>query len=471
MTALMMATVTNRLIIKSGRLINLLFLFIIFNCSKASEHSTRSAVIKKNVTQHDKVKSDSLEITLKNIPAKTDVSLIYNDKNLNTAYINFENKSNNNQSITKKISKVTDFNYTLRYRSFSTINNKLQTHYHDYFVDRATQKIELIFNDKNGDIELKNHDGNVLIYDDIYNSYQEITSRKNRIKPAEKILQIEKLHSDYQKKFNDVARISINDLVFYSQLSLLSPNDKKIENYLENISSPLWSNDLLGLVSQYLKTKKENIYQLNLNKSKNDIYNDLIELGVGWHLQQYKEQKYASYNKNVEWFKNTPYYSKNKETLDKVLQTDNKQKSIKDDLLSFDIYKEDKVTKLESAISGQKSEYYLLDFWATWCAPCLQNIEAIHSMDLPQGLEIISISMDRTSNREKWAKKSEDFKLANSYLFVESQNNKNIIKKISLNQLPRYILIDKNFNVLNPNLPTPQEADFLKELKIYIKKQ
>ena len=112
----------------------------------------------------------------------------------------------------------------------------------------------------------------------------------------------------------------------------------------------------------------------------------------------------------------------------------------------------------------------LVSFWATWCVPCLQNIEAIHNMDLPANLEIIYISMDRTKDREKWSKKSHDFNLSNSYLFAETQNNKAIITKIGLNQLPRYILVDKDFNILNPNLATPQETDFLKELEMYINK-
>ena len=55
------------------------------------------------------------------------------------------------------------------------------------------------------------------------------------------------------------------------------------------------------------------------------------------------------------------------------------------------------------------------------------------------------------------------------YLIIENENNKNIIKEIQLNQLPRYILVDKNFNILDANMITPQEGDFLKNLKSYIK--
>jgi hypothetical protein len=90
-------------------------------------------------------------------------------------------------------------------------------------------------------------------------------------------------------------------------------------------------------------------------------------------------------------------------------------------------------------------------------------------MELPKNLETIYISMDKAKDREKWLTKSSELNLNNSFLITENQNNKNIIKEIQLNQLPRYILVDKNFNIIDINMITPQEGDFLKNLKSYIK--
>ncbi|MCI3937697.1 TlpA family protein disulfide reductase [Chryseobacterium aahli] len=456
--------------INSSRFLYLLFLCSIFNCSNTSEKQ----IIKNNAIHKDTlstkiVKNDSLQITVKNIAPETTVSFIYNDVDFNSKYVNFENKSDTNSTITKKVLKTTNFDYTFLYRTFTMIDNKLQTYYHDYFINKSVQQIEFLFDNKNGNVELQNHDGIVIKYDNITNGYQQITKKTNKFTPSQKIQKIENLHIAYQKKFTDTEQLSINDLVFYKQLSLLSPKDKRIEDYLIKIKEPIWSTDLLGIVYQYIQAEKENIYSLNLNKNKNELFNNLIEIGISNHLQQYKDKKYANYDKNVDWFKNTDYYKSNKIELEKLLVTDEKSNSIKNELLSFDLYSDNKVVKLENILSNHNSKYYLLDFWATWCIPCLQNIEAMHNMDLPKDLELIYISMDRTKDKEKWIKKAQNLHLSNSYLFAETLNNKNIIKRVNLNQLPRYILIDKNYNIINPNLATPQEADFLKELKIYMK--
>ena len=78
--------------------------------------------------------------------------------------------------------------------------------------------------------------------------------------------------------------------------------------------------------------------------------------------------------------------------------------------------------------------------------------------------------MDKTTDREKWLLKSTELNLKNSYLFVESASNKEFIHEINLNLLPRYILIDNDYNVLDLNMISPSEGDFQTEIERLIKK-
>jgi thiol-disulfide isomerase/thioredoxin len=47
-------------------------------------------------------------------------------------------------------------------------------------------------------------------------------------------------------------------------------------------------------------------------------------------------------------------------------------------------------------------KYILLDFWATWCKPCIENIQYLQSLEreLDQlGVEIIMVAIDDTHER------------------------------------------------------------------------
>jgi thiol-disulfide isomerase/thioredoxin len=98
--------------------------------------------------------------------------------------------------------------------------------------------------------------------------------------------------------------------------------------------------------------------------------------------------------------------------------------------------------KSELLIGGKSDKVYLINFWATWCAPCkeeMPQLETFYQKYKSQGLEVIAISMDdpkKIENAKEYGKQ---------FSFVISHMSKANVKELGrLWRLPSTFLIDKN---------------------------
>ena len=126
----------------------------------------------------------------------------------------------------------------------------------------------------------------------------------------------------------------------------------------------------------------------------------------------------------------------------------------------------------KTSIESLKGKYVYIDVWATWCGPCLQEVTFLQKVEEQyqgKNIEFVSISVDNIKDREKWSNLVHKKQLGGIQLLADKEFNSEFIKQYSILQIPRFILIDPNGNIVNSNAPRPSETeliDLFNELKI-----
>jgi len=117
------------------------------------------------------------------------------------------------------------------------------------------------------------------------------------------------------------------------------------------------------------------------------------------------------------------------------------------------------------SLSSLQGKLVLIDFWATWCAPCVEEQPELkvlydkYQKANPGKFEIVGVSLDKS--KENWVKAIDRFKIdwmqVSDLMFWKSP----VAKDYGIEELPFNVLMDEQGTIIAINLHGKELADFI----------
>lgn len=112
----------------------------------------------------------------------------------------------------------------------------------------------------------------------------------------------------------------------------------------------------------------------------------------------------------------------------------------------------------EMMLRDFRGKYVYIDMWATWCGPCQKELPFLKKLEEKyKGRNIVFVGLSIDQDKAKWADRVKSGALSGTQLYIGKGTKFQSDYRIS--GIPRFILLDPNGRIVNPDMTRPSSED------------
>lgn len=117
----------------------------------------------------------------------------------------------------------------------------------------------------------------------------------------------------------------------------------------------------------------------------------------------------------------------------------------------------------EYTLADFKGRVLYIDIWATWCAPCQEELPMLKELEeMFKGTNVTFVSMSIDKDKAAWEKQVKGDKLGGVQLYAGPDSEFCDAYKVS--GIPRFIMIDKEGKIVEANMSRPSDEKTIERL-------
>lgn len=106
------------------------------------------------------------------------------------------------------------------------------------------------------------------------------------------------------------------------------------------------------------------------------------------------------------------------------------------------------------SLSSFKGKYVYIDIWATWCLPCRRELPYMKELEAKfEGKNIVFLGLSVDDDKKEWEEMVRSGALSGVQLYLGTGSS--FQKKMRIDGIPRFILLDTEGKIINPNMSRP----------------